>query len=326
MKTINFLKPSSLVIAGGMLFGLAACGSSNGSGASSDVAPEPSNAATAAVTASPSYIQTTMTTAASPGSVFQSAVSETYDGLASSTSKLGSTDSPDVSAAVDEDLAKASKTCIAMTSNPSPLEPNNLPTQYMITWTYTNCERRFGQSTLSGTREISVTNDANDLTRTVDGSLALTRRYPDGSLLTEDNNSQIVDQGARNDANNTITRTASLDGNAVFQSANGNDRYNHSFSHQLTLVDTFDPNSLRLTERVVNGTGNMHHNLIDADSTVTYTNVTYEIQTCGWPVSGTVATATTLKNGTVNSEKITFSLPCGTATDPNGTKINLSNF
>lgn len=297
-KAQSMISGSSLLMTGILAFGLQACGSS-----AANVGE-----------------QATITSASSPGSALQSALNETSEGLASSTSAKGSLASPDITTAEDAELLKGSG-CVARVTNPSPLDPNNLPDVYSVSWTYTNCMRRFGRATLSGTRQISVTLDSNTQTRTVAGVTNLTRDYPMGAQWAEDSNSLIVDQGARTDANNTISRTATLDGNAIFTAANGNERFNHTFSHQLTLHDTFDPNSQELTQRVIDGTGVLHHNLLQATTDVTYNAVTYQPQTCGWPVAGSMEVKTTFKDGSVNDETYTYAEPCGSIKAASGAAV-----
>lgn len=196
----------------------------------------------------------------------QSALSSANDSLPSSVADTGSTTSPDSSS--ESKVASS----VAIVTNPSPLDPNNLPQQFSIRWTYTNCPRSTRGGTLNGTRCVNVNLDSN---RTAAETFALTRDYVNGADLKSDGNSTIVTVGWRNSG--SVSRTVYGDGSRVFTGAAGNERVNHTYTHTLDVNETYvpntqDANTYTLSQRVINGSGQLNHNLIDAVSVTTFTN------------------------------------------------------
>jgi len=247
-----------------------------------------------------------------PSSPMQSSLSSANDSLTASTAEDGSTAAPDGQSKL--------ASCVAVVTNPSPLDPNNLPQQFSISWTYTNCMRSLRGGTFNGTRMVEVTLDANDSNRTAVQTFNVQADFVNGADLAAQGNSTVVRTGTI--ASGSVMRVVTGDGNRVFTAANGNERFNHTYTHTLTVQDTFANNAL--SQRVINGTGTLEHNLIDATSVTTFTNITYDPATCAWPVAGTLEVKTTYnKSGKVDDEIYTYNSTCGSVLVNSGTTVTL---
>ena len=237
----------------------------------------------------------------------QASVAQMSDALSAADSETGS--SAESTQGSSNALTLDSTNCVQIVTTPSPLDPNNLPLQFGITWTWTNCGRL--GATKTGERSLTVDRDPNAKTSVITHSRNITWVLPNAGNIVLDGNATINSSGVRSDG--TVNRTAADAGARHRVKANGSDVYDYNYTLSLTSADTYD-SSATLTSRVIGGTGTINHLKAKSVTTVTATGLKY-VPTCCYPVGGTLEHSTKEDaSGSVTDRKFVFSDTCGDVT------------
>jgi hypothetical protein len=210
--------------------------------------------------------------------------------------------------------------CLTITTDPAEM-PDPPPPSFSVTWEFDEC-RMWRGGRQSGSHTVGVARNSDNSVRDFTSVRDINRHYALLGTVDIDTTSSLHAEGRRSDG--TVSRTLNVQEHRVRTGPGGRVWWDLDVSlDAMHGVDTFDPTTNKLTERLINGSGSIHGRNRDYTVNATLTDILRRPAECCYPVGGTLELVAEGRNGNTAERSFTFTSTCGTATAQDGESLEL---
>jgi hypothetical protein len=247
--------------------------------------------------------------------LLQNTLESINDGFDSAEAENGEDGSP----TMQEESSGLTLGCLTITTDPSPL-PQPLPESFNVSWSFDNCRIWGGRQW--GTHSIDTTRSDDGRVRDFVTARDITRNYGLGGQADIDTSSTLHAEGLRSEG--SIARTLDLEEHRVRMGPGGNVWWDVNVTlSSVHAIDTFDPETSRLSTRVVDGSATLGANRAGWSVTAVAADLLREPAVCCYPTGGTITLSAGNDETSLEGRTYAFSETCGSVTADDGEVLEL---